>query len=82
MKGNAMTIKEFKAWLEGFEEAMGGAPTPEQWAKIRAKIETLSDGTFKYQFGVVGADEAKRNNEIQARAAQGMAYKYTPVKAS
>lgn len=33
-----MTLNEFKAWLDGFEAAMGDAPTPEQWAKIKAKL--------------------------------------------
>lgn len=37
-----MTISEFKAWLDGFSHAIGDAPTPEQWAEIKAKIETLS----------------------------------------
>lgn len=40
-----MTIAEFKAWLDGFEAAMSGAPTEEQWAKIKAKIGGLrNDG--------------------------------------
>lgn len=33
-----MTLSEFKAWLDGFSDAMGDAPTPEQWAKIKAKL--------------------------------------------
>lgn len=33
-----MTLQEFKAWLDGFTDAMGDAPTPEQWAKIKAKL--------------------------------------------
>ena len=36
-----MTINEFKAWLEGFSEAVGEAPTPDQWGKIKAKIADL-----------------------------------------
>lgn len=36
-----MTIAEFKAWLEGFSEAMSGAPTAEQWATIKKKIAAL-----------------------------------------
>lgn len=36
-----MTIAEFKAWLEGFETALTGAPTPEQWEAIKAKIAQL-----------------------------------------
>ena len=38
-----MTIAEFKAWLEGFEAAMGNAPTPEQWETIKAKITQLRE---------------------------------------
>lgn len=33
-----MTLNEFKAWLEGFSDAMGDAPTPEQWKKIKEKL--------------------------------------------
>lgn len=36
-----MTIAEFQAWLDGFNEAIDGEPTPEQWAKIRDKISDL-----------------------------------------
>lgn len=35
-----MTINEFKAWLDGFSAAIDGAPTPEQWDTIRAKLAT------------------------------------------
>lgn len=38
-----MTIAEFKAWLEGFEAAMGNAPTEDQWATIKAKIAQLRE---------------------------------------
>lgn len=33
-----MTLNEFRAWFDGFSEAIGDAPTPEQWAKIKAKL--------------------------------------------
>lgn len=36
-----MTPQEFKAWLEGFSEAIDEAPTPEQWAKIKAKAAKI-----------------------------------------
>lgn len=36
-----MTINEFRAWLDGFKEAIGAAPTPEQWAKVLEKLETV-----------------------------------------
>ena len=29
-----MTFNEFKSWLDGFSEAIGEAPTPEQWADL------------------------------------------------
>lgn len=36
-----MTITEFHAWLDGFSEAIGDAPTPEQWAKVLAKLKQV-----------------------------------------
>lgn len=34
-----MSLSEFKAWLEGFEEAMGGnPPSADQWKMIKAKL--------------------------------------------
>lgn len=39
-----MTLAEFKAWLEGFEAAMNGPPTAEQWATIKAKIGKVTEG--------------------------------------
>lgn len=36
-----MTISEFQAWLDGFSEAIDGAPTPAQWEKIKEKVATL-----------------------------------------
>lgn len=36
-----MTISEFRAWLDGFKEAIGDAPTPEQWAKVLEKVATV-----------------------------------------
>ena len=36
-----MTLNEFKAWLEGFEEAIDGAPTEAQWKKLKDKLATL-----------------------------------------
>lgn len=36
-----MTITEFHAWLDGFSEAVGDAPTPDQWAKVLAKLRTV-----------------------------------------
>ena len=35
-----MTLSEFKAWLEGFEEAMGGnPPSADQWRTIKEKLK-------------------------------------------
>ncbi len=36
-----MTLAEFKAWLDGFKEAVGDAPTPEQWQRIVGKLATV-----------------------------------------
>ena len=38
-----MTLNEFRAWFDGFSEAIGDAPTPEQWAKIKAKLAQARD---------------------------------------
>jgi len=36
-----VTLSEFKAWFEGFCEGIEGAPTEEQFAKIREKVADL-----------------------------------------
>jgi hypothetical protein len=38
-----MNLAEFKAWLDGFKEAVGDAPTPEQWQRITEKLATVYD---------------------------------------
>ncbi len=38
-----MTIREFRAWLDGFKEAIGEAPTPEQWAKVLQKVSEVRE---------------------------------------
>lgn len=38
-----MTINEFRAWLDGFKEAIGEAPTPEQWAKVLQKLDEVRE---------------------------------------
>lgn len=38
-----MTINEFRAWLDGFKEAIGEAPTPDQWAKVLEKVATVNE---------------------------------------
>jgi len=42
-----MTVGEFKAWFEGFCEAIDGTPTVAQWNRIRDKIEKLKDDPLK-----------------------------------
>lgn len=39
-----MRIDEFKAWFEGFTEAMKGIPTKDQWTRIKARVAEV-DGT-------------------------------------
>lgn len=39
-----MTPSEFKAWFEGFTDAMSGPPTKAQWAKIKERVDMI-DGT-------------------------------------
>lgn len=36
-----MTLAEFKAWLEGYESAIGATPDAEQWAKIKERLATV-----------------------------------------
>lgn len=44
-----MTVAEFKAWLDGFEASVMGAPTEEQWAKIKAKIGAIKCGELRVE---------------------------------
>lgn len=37
-----MTLAEFKAWFEGFTEAIEGAPTPSQWARIKEQVSKIT----------------------------------------
>lgn len=39
-----MTNSEFKAWFDGFTEAMGGIPNKKQWERVKAQVEKI-DGT-------------------------------------
>jgi len=45
-----MTFSEFKSWLDGFSEAIGDAPTPEQWAKVKAKVGEVANPLGNLQF--------------------------------
>jgi hypothetical protein len=40
-----MTPSEFKAWFDGFAEAIGDTPTPEQWARIREQVKAIAPET-------------------------------------
>jgi hypothetical protein len=33
-----MTPQEFKAWFDGFTEALSGVPTKAQWARIKERV--------------------------------------------
>jgi hypothetical protein len=37
-----MTYKEFQIWLEGFNEAIDGAPTQKQWETIKSKLASIT----------------------------------------
>ena len=38
-----MKLDEFKAWLEGFEEAISGSPNKAQWTKIKARLASVDN---------------------------------------
>ena len=68
-----MTLSEFKAWLDGFSAAIEGAPSPDQWAAIRAKLDTVEAVKFaspllNYPQGV-RANNAYPNNNGACRVA-------------
>lgn len=46
-----MTGGEFKKWLRGFGSMSGAcisdAPTPEQWARIKARVDEIDDEPMK-----------------------------------
>lgn len=45
MSDKKLSLKDFKMWLEGVEEMQseGWTPTPEQWNKIRSKIDIIEE---------------------------------------
>lgn len=43
-----MTPNEFKAWFDGFTEAMGGLPNETQWAKIKARVAEIDGKAISY----------------------------------
>ena len=36
-----MTPQEFKAWFDGFTEALSGVPTKAQWARIKDRVSEI-----------------------------------------
>ena len=44
-----MHLQEFKAWFEGYTEAMKGAPSEKQWARIKEQVKKI-DGTWYYSW--------------------------------
>lgn len=36
-----MTPSEFKAWFDGFTEALDGTPSKAQWARIKARVAEI-----------------------------------------
>lgn len=41
-----MTVEQFKAWFEGFSEGVDGAPTKEQFDRIRQKVAELKGTNY------------------------------------
>jgi hypothetical protein len=42
-----MTLNEFKAWLDGFNAAINGAPTKVQWETIQKKFSEVQAEVVK-----------------------------------
>jgi hypothetical protein len=40
-----MTPSEFKAWFDGFTEALAGVPTKAQWARIKERVSEIDGKT-------------------------------------
>jgi len=36
-----MTPSEFKAWFDGFTEALEGVPSEKQWERIKARVAEI-----------------------------------------
>ncbi len=36
-----MQVSEFKAWFDGYTEAMNGTPTKAQWARIKERVAEI-----------------------------------------
>ena len=48
-----MNLSEFKAWFEGYTEAMEGRPTEKQWKRIQARVKEIKDAPTTYREFVV-----------------------------
>lgn len=46
-----MTLREFKAWLDGYEESFGysHAPSTDQWAKVKERLATVEEPALSLQ---------------------------------
>lgn len=43
-----MTLSEFKAWFEGYTDAIEGAPTKAQFDKIKVKVAAIDGSVTTY----------------------------------
>lgn len=43
-----MTPQEFKAWFDGFTEAMDGHPTEAQWVKVKQRVSEIDGKPISY----------------------------------
>ncbi len=43
-----MTPSEFKAWFDGFTEALSGTPNADQWARIKARVAEINGTPITY----------------------------------
>jgi hypothetical protein len=43
-----MTLSEFKAWFEGYTEDLVGAPTEQQFARIKEKVKAIDGAPTTY----------------------------------
>jgi hypothetical protein len=69
-----MTITEFKAWLDGFTDAMEGPPNAEQWGKIKSKIEALEVFPFANLGNLPGHQYRSGDTPIMTSAPHLLSY--------
>ena len=43
-----MTPQEFKAWFDGFTEALEGTPSEKQWDRIKARVAEINGVSITY----------------------------------